>query len=81
MSSARDDGPLVILGAPGVSPHLIAESLRGAGEDVARRLVVLARAEGIAVLAGELADARVVFVAGDEATDPPSEVTTLETDR
>ena len=73
--------PLLILGASPAAAGLLAASLGGGGEEVSRRLIVLAGAEGLGLLAGELSDARLVFVAEDESTEEPPELGALDPDR
>ncbi len=73
--------PLVILSGPGASPQLLAEALRGAGESVTGRLVVLAQGETPGALGEALDRTRLIFLAASAQEEVPSELATLDAER
>lgn len=72
------DTPLVIVSGPEASPHLLAAALRGGGEAVAQRLVVLAQGEPPGQLGGALDGARLIFLAANAQETEPPELTALD---
>jgi uncharacterized protein (TIGR03032 family) len=67
----------MIVSGAGASPVLLAQALRGAGEGVAERLVVLAQGETPRALTGTLTGARIVFVAANPNEREPPELAEL----
>jgi uncharacterized protein (TIGR03032 family) len=67
----------MIVSGPGASPQLLAQALRGAGEVLATRLIVLAPGETPGALTGAMAGARLVFVAADPSEPEPPELAQL----
>lgn len=72
MPLVPSDGPILILGTPAAPPNLLAQALRGAGEEVSQRIIALAGGDGIKAIVDRLGHGSLlVFAAGDNDPDPP----------